>query len=335
MVLGLGVLSAAGMLGGMARSAEALLVLRGCEGVGFLLASLPAPGLIRRLVEPARLSGMLGYWGAYMPFGTAAALLVGPGFIALAGWPQWWWLLSLLSASMAAVLWWSVPASADQAGPRAAGGGRILRTLRAPGPWLASLAFAMYSSQWLAVIGFLPTIYAQAGLPTAYAALATALAAAVNMAGTIASGWLLQRGVRATLLMQLGYAAMALGALVAFSGWTHDTSVATASVRFAGVLLFSAVGGLVPGTLFSLAVRVAPDESTVSTTVGWMQQWSAFGQFVGPPLAALAAARAGSWEVTGWITGAFAMAGLAITSVMARFLVRGAPAGPRGRRAGP
>jgi MFS family permease len=335
MVLGLAILSVASVAGGTVHSANALLTLRAFEGVGFLLATLPAPGLIRRLVDASRLSGMLGWWGAYMPFGTAVALLVGPAFIALAGWPGWWWLLSLLSAGMAAVLWWSVPSSADAAGRTTAGSGRILRTLRAPGPWLASLAFAMYSAQWLAVIGFLPTIYAQAGLPAAYAALATAVAAAVNMLGNIGSGRLLQRGARPTLLMQVGYVAMAVGAMVAFAGWTQSTSALAAGVRYGGILLFSAVGGLVPGTLFSLAVRMAPDDGTVSTTVGWMQQWSAFGQFVGPPLAALAAARAGGWEATWWITGAFAMAGLAMTLAIARLLGRPAPAGHPPGRHGP
>jgi hypothetical protein len=122
---------------------------------------------------------------------------------------------------------------------------------------------------------------------------------------------------------------------VAFAGWTQDTSAATAAVRYGGVLLFSAVGGLVPGTLFSLAVRVAPDDGTVSTTVGWMQQWSAFGQFVGPPLAAWAAARAGGWEATWWITGAFAMAGLALSAAIARLLARPAPTGHAASRRGP
>jgi MFS transporter, CP family, cyanate transporter len=93
-----------------------------------------------------------------------------------------------------------------------------------------------------------------------------------------------------------------------------------ALVRYAGVLLFSSVGGLVPGTLFSLAVRIAPDDSSVSTTVGWMQQWSSFGQFVGPPAAAWAAARAGSWDVMWWITGSMALAGMVIAAAIARYL---------------
>jgi predicted MFS family arabinose efflux permease len=292
--------------------------------------------LIRRLVAPERLSRTLGLWGAYMPFGTGAALLFGPAFIAWIGWPGWWWLLGLLSLAMAVVLWLSVPAEGDRRNSGAKGGpgvrSRIVRTLRSRGPWLASLAFAVYSAQWLAVIGFLPTIYAQAGFPVASAAIATALAAAINLVGNIASGRLLQRGWRATSLLQCGYAAMIVGAIVAFAGW-GDGGAAVAITRYAGVLLFSAVGGLVPGTLFSLAVRVAPDESTVSTTVGWMQQCSALGQFAGPPLAGWVAARAGGWQATCWVTGAFALAGMGVAAAMARFLAgphRRAPAAAPG-----
>src|SRR5256885_6804557 len=61
-------------------------------------------------------------------------------------------------------------------------------------------------------------------------------------------------------------------------------------------VLFSAAGGLIPGTLFSMAVRLAPDESPVSTTVGFMQQWSSVGQFAGPPLVAAVAVQAGGWQ---------------------------------------
>jgi MFS transporter, CP family, cyanate transporter len=323
MVLGLAILSVASVAGGFAHTAHALLLLRALEGLGFLLTSLPAPGLLRRLVAPARLAGVLGLWGAYMPFGTATALLLGPVVIAASGWPGWWWLLAGVSAAVAVWLWHAIPEAADLrvVGAGASLRGRIALTIRSPGPWLASTAFAVYSGQWLAVIGFLPTIYAQAGLPTAFAAIATALAAAVNMIGNIGSGRLLQRGWRAPVLMQCGYAAMIVGALVAFASWGEGApGTATALVRYAGVLLFSAVGGLVPGTLFSVVVRIAPDDGSVSTTVGWMQQWSSFGQFVGPPAAAWAAAQAGGWHVMWWITGAMALTGMGIALAIARFL---------------
>ena len=92
------------------------------------------------------------------------------------------------------------------------------------------------------------------------------------------------------------------GSLVRGQGETVSFSVTdtnkTIPVRFTGVLLFSGVGGLVPGTLFSLAVRLAPGEQQVAATVGWVQQLSALGQFVGPPVTAALAARAGGWQLT-------------------------------------
>ena len=264
---------------------------------------------------------MLGLWGAYMPFGTALALLAGPAVIALAGWQAWWVGLGVLSAAMAVWLWRALPASCDDGSVGAVGeaGGRIRTTLGAFGPWLVSFAFGVYSAQWLAVIGFLPSIYAQAGIATAWAAVATAIAAAVNMVGNIASGRLLHRGVAPQRLLQVGYAAMALGAVLAFASWWDALPSAWAvAIRYAGVLLFSTVGGMVPGTLFSVAVLVAPGERTVSTTVGWMQQWSAFGQFAGPPLVAWVAGRAGGWGWTWVVTGGCALAGIALAFLLTK-----------------
>ncbi|MBI5275236.1 MAG: MFS transporter [Burkholderiales bacterium] len=317
MVAGLAILSVASALGGWATNVPALLVLRACEGLGFLLAVLPAPALIRRLVEPERMTRMLGWWGTFMPVGTALALLVGPGVIAAAGWPVWWWGLSLLSAVMALVLWAILPASCDAHTPAAIGdtGNRIGMTLAAPGPWLVATAFAVYSAQWLAVIGFLPTIYAQAGVPAAWMAVATALAAGVNMVGNIASGRLLHWGVAAHRLLYAGYAAMALGTVFAFASWWDALPASLgAGVRYFGVLLFSTVGGVVPGTLFSLAVRVAPSERAVASTVGWMQQWSAFGQFAGPPVVGWVAGLAGNWGWTWVATCACAAAGMLLAA---------------------
>ena len=53
--------------------------------------------------------------------------------------------------------------------------------------------------------------------------------------------------------------------------------------------------------------------------LGWMLQWSSFGQFAGPPLAAWAAARAGGWHVTWWVTGACAIVGPAVGGFFSAF----------------
>ncbi len=300
MVAGLAVQALAGLAGAWSTTPQALLAWRALEGLGFLLVALPGPALIRRLVRASSLSGMLGVWGTYMPIGTALTLLAGPMLIPRWGWPLWWDGVALVSALMALLLWRAVPPDpAAASGHALAGSWRRLReTLSARGPWLVALIFAMYSAQWLAIIGFLPTIYAQAGWTGAALGSLTALVAGVNLLGNLASGRLLQRGWPGTRLLYIGLAAMALGALLAFPAWTDGQ----AELRLFGVLLFSSVGGLVPGTLFSMAVRLAPGESHVATTVGWAQQWSAIGQFFGPPLVAWLASRAGGFQYTHWIT---------------------------------
>jgi len=318
MVRGLLLLALASGAGGLATSVQALLVLRAIEGLGFLLVALPAPALIRRLVPPQQLAGMLGLWGAYMPTGTALALLAGPLFIPSWGWSAWWWLFALVSLGMALWVWRVIPA--DPPVPAQAASGvmdRLRRTLGARGPWLVAMTFGMYSGQWLAVVGFLPSIYAAAGVGGALLGVLTALAAGVNMGGNMASGRLLQCGWLPRSTLWLGFGAMALGSTLAFAAFTDGWPW----LRFAGVLLFSGVGGLVPGTLFSLAVRLAPGEQQVAATVGWVQQLSALGQFIGPPMAAALAARAGGWQLTPLFTVGCCVGGAVLAVLAQRQLV--------------
>jgi len=322
MTLGLVLLAIVSALGGLAQGAAPLMLLRAVEGFGFLLVVLPAPGLVRRLVEPQRVSRMMGLWGAYMPLATALALLLGPVAIAAIGWRGWWWALAALSAAMAIWLRHAVPAQAARvaAAPASPGLTRLRQTLASPGPWLVAVSFAMYSGQWLAVVGFLPSIYVQSGIAGTAAGVLTAAVAAVNMAGNIGSGRLLQRGVAPSRLLAIGFATMGLGATATFAG-SADAGLAPA-LRYAAVLLFSGVGGLIPATLFALAVRLAPSEGTMSTTVGWVQQWSALGQFAGPPLVAAVASATGGWQWTWVATGTCSLVGLLLTAVLGRLSAR-------------
>ena len=269
MLAGLGMLTVAGLAGGWAHDATSLLVLRAVEGVGVLLVTVPAPSLVRRTVAPAQMTRMLGFWGAFMPFGTAVALLLGPLVIGSWRWPAWWWLTAALTAAMALWVRAAVPPDAPPDAPaqphRAADGERwpqrLAATLGSRGPWLGALTFGVYSAQWLAVIGFLPALYQQSGWGGARGAVLTALVAAVNMLGNIAAGRLLHRGVAPQRLLWSGFGAMALGAFLAFGTLTADAPVA----RYVGALLFSSVGGLIPGPLFGLVSQLAPGERTIAT----------------------------------------------------------------------
>lgn len=299
------ILAAASFAGMWVQHPGDLLFLRALEGFGFLLVVLPAPSLIRQLVPLRRLALHLGLWGTYMATGTSLALLCGPGVMDVLGWHGLWGLLATFSAAMALWVFIHVPSEQERRNmlplPSDAAVSepwwqRLRLTLGSAGPWRIAIAFSMYSSQWLAVIGFLPSIYAQAGLTGQMAGTLTALASLVNVTGNIAAGRLLHRGVCARHLLYVGFVSMAVATFLAFGQLTSEAPI----VRYVAVLLFSAVGGVVPATLFSLAVHVAPSERTVSTTVGWMQQCSSTGQFLGPPLVAWIAAAAGGWHWT-WV----------------------------------
>lgn len=338
MLTGLLTLSVAGTLGSLAQGPQELLVLRACEGFGILLSTMPGPGMIRRLTPLARMQATMGLWGGYMPLGTALAIACGPVAIGLLGWRLWWLTPALVTAAMALWVYLAVApdpvlatgpvdSAASHDGPlvaRLAWLQRVGRTLGAPGPWLVGCCFALYAAQWLAVIGFLPSMAGQAGASSPDMALLLALVALVNIIGNVASGRLLQRGAPPQRLLVVGFATMAVTAVLAFADvpWIGDPQ-GNLLLRYLAVVMFSTVGGLIPGTLFSLAVRLAPDEGSVSTTVGWMQQLSSFGQFVGPPVVAWVAAQAGGWQWTWMVTASCCAIGIGLAAWMGQEVARG------------
>jgi CP family cyanate transporter-like MFS transporter len=332
MLAGLAVVSGASVLGGWVGHAvdpgpgaiRWLLALRALEGVGFLLAVMPGPGLIRALSPPSTEKKALGLWGAYMPLGVALALLLGPALIAWGGWPGWWWLLSAVSAAAALWVLFAVPKDRRPAkAPAASSSSRwtapLFDTVRASGPRTLAVAFGVYSAQWMAVIGFLPAIYADAGVPAAWNAALTALAAAMNIVGNVAGGRFLQHGVAPERLLRWGFGVMALGGVAAFAeiGLSGSAASLPPAWRYVAVCLFSLAGGMIPATLFMLSTRLAPGPSTISTTVGMMQQASSLGQFIAPPVVAWVAHRVGGWQWTWGVTLACSLAGLALAARVA------------------
>ncbi len=298
---GLILMAASSFLGGLSTSVPVLLLCRTLEGMAFLLVVVPAPALLRRLVPPHRLAQTMGVWGTFMPAGTATSMIVGPWVLSAFAWPVWWWVLSGVSLLCAWGVWRQVPAAPVPKG--AAGdlsqGARLMQTWRNPGTWWVALAFGMYSSQWLVVIGFFPTLMHESGMGSATAGVVTAAASLVNIFGNVGAGQLLHRGVAPHKVMGTAFVVMFLGAVVVFAGGI----AMPVEWRIAAALLFSGVGGLIPGSLFSLAVRLAPSEQTVSTSLGWTTQMSMTGQFLMPPIAAWLADTQGTWSLT-WLLNA-------------------------------
>lgn len=313
-LIGLATLAIASALGAWLDSATAVLLCRAIEGCGFLMVAMPVPSLIRRLVPPASLSRIMGLWGCYMPLGTVIILLSGSWILSLGDWRLLWLLLAVLTLACLLLTLSIVPPDPARGNqPHPAAMTLVAATLRSQNVWLVALTFGAYASQWIAVIGFLPTIYITAGITGTTAGLLTAIVAGVNAIGNLAAGRLLHRGVRAWHLLVLGLGTMILCSYAAFGAQLPATA------QFLAVLTFSMVGGLVPATLFVLGLTLAPSPQTTSATIGWMQQCSALGQFVGPPLVAWVVNQAGGdWQWTWVATSALALAGIGLAIQIGR-----------------
>ena len=311
MMLGLVASAIGGLLGAASTSGTMLLASRAVESFGFIATVLPGPALLTRLVAGQRLRPVMGLWACYMPLGMSMVLALCPWLLDAIGWRGIWIAIAAVSMVLAAMVWRIVPP--DPPRSAATRSMRLVRqTVGAPRPWLLASSFGVYAGQWMSVFGFLPTMYQQQGVAATAAGVLTAIGVAVNMVGNFGAGLLMQRGWPRDRLLIFAALTMLLAAWIIFA------SSASFPLRYAALLAFSAAGGLIPGTLFASTPSFAPNASTVSTTTGLMQQGSALGQFVTPPLIALVVSSTGSWSATWLVTGAMAAVNVILALAMRR-----------------
>jgi Cyanate permease len=339
-LIGLAIMASGSAAGAQLATVGPIMALRAIEGCGFLMVVMPIPSLIRRQVPINVLSRVMGLWSCYIPIGSILILVFGSWMLSVASWRALWMLLAVLTVAALVLVWRTVPtdrrrampsstaASTSSSTPRLdtgsahpATGAPVVRpsaislireTLGALPVWLVAFTFSMYSAQWMAVIGFLPTIYASGGITGTTAGLLTGLVAGCNIIGNLIAGQLLHKEVPARQLLIVGFSAMIVCAYLAFG-----TGLPFAG-QFLSVALLSASGGLIPATMFNMALMVAPSPRTTTTTVGWMQQGSSFGQFSGPPIVAWVVSMAGGWEYAWMATTAFSVGGIVLALVLER-----------------
>ena len=294
---GLWLVALSGAVGAAASGEAWLLAARFVEGMGFLVVVIAIPALLARAAAPADLKLAFGLWGAYMPVGTATMVLCAPWLIAgLGGWRGLWLANAALVAAIALVLARATAGGVLAGAPRRGGASSMLadlrRTVAAPGPLLLSIAFGSYTLQYLALTGFLPTIFVEQRFSPAAAAQLTALVVIVNALGNVAGGTLLHHGLRRWQLVATASATMALSTLVIYAG---DAGFAW---RYAACLMFSFVGGLLPTSALGGAAALAPEPRLVPVANGLVVQGSNIGQVIGPPALAALAAIVGGWQMS-------------------------------------
>jgi len=308
---GLAILAAAGLVGATAGNFPLLLASRFFEGIGFLLFSVTGTTLMATAAADSRdRAKALALWSAYMPMGGGLALLVSPLIIGVSGWRGLWILLALGAAVSLALVARHAPATKF--------GGitsirLIVETITRPGNLVLAALFALYVSQWSSVMVWLPTFLVdERGVPSAAAALLTALMVLVNAPGNIAGGWLLARGVRRGPLVAGASAVMAACATGMLGAFLPD------AVRYLLCLTFSACAGVIPGAIFAGLSVHAKTPRHISTGNGLVIQASQAGQFAGPLALAWLASRHGGWGTTLWAMLALAAGGALCGLALAR-----------------
>ncbi|WP_185715053.1 MFS transporter [Gulosibacter macacae] len=320
MVIGLVALTAASVAGAFVGDFGWLLAMRALESFGYMLTIVSAPALVRRVASPERLTTAMGWWATYMGVSSGLTLAAAALFAGTISRQMWWLGTSAVSALAVVFILLVVPAdpkAAERRRPR-----EVLaslgRTITVPAPWFVALTFMSYSLSWVAVIGFLPTVYDAVGIGARTAGLLTALASAVNMIGAFSGALLMRTKLGPRGVVWIGAAAMGIGSWLVFG------SGAPFIVTYLAVLAFSALGGLIPSVLTRLAVDSAPPGGSVPVALGLVQQLTNIGQFIGPVLVGILVDVRGNWGSTWWVNVAGAVLGsmLIVFATSQRFGVR-------------
>lgn len=300
-VLGLGLSASASLAGAWAGAPATLFLLRGLEGLGFIVAIVSIPPLLMRISSARDVPRVLGLWGAYLPAGAGLMMLAAAALLPATGWRGVWIAAAIAGfAALAAVL--AAASGRPELGRLPPAPRRLWSDMRetagSAGPVLLGACFATYTASWFALVGFLPTLQIERlGFDKPTAAAATAGVAFANVTGNIAAGYLLRARVPRLALLAAAAATMFAASCGIFPEGLPDTA------RLGLAFVFSAVGGLIPGSVFAGVPAHAPRASLAGAANGLVMQCSSVGTLLGPPLAA-AAISAGGWPRVVWLIGA-------------------------------
>lgn len=308
LVVGMLFAGIASVVGGFAMNAAWLMTTRAIEGIGFILITVSAPALVRRLAPPAKVNAAMGWWGAFQ----GIALFFGVGISAVllnatqVTWNIWWFIMGAVTLVFIPVILARVPADT----PSAVNLQRVTRliatTVKTPLPWAFGIIFSSYTLQWGAILSFLPTIFGEAQIESTLdvailVGIATAVVGGLNGVANVVTGILLQRGQPPRRLMLTGLATMAATSVIVFA---PDWSVVPGSVVWAllAAAVFSFMGALVPTTVTRQAVDIAPPGGSPAAVIGLMTQMYNLANFLGPVILSAIAETGGTWQLSWTMT---------------------------------
>lgn len=299
-IIGLLLASVASITGAFATSYFQLIVSRAAEGFGWILVAVSVPTLMVTVSAFRHRPLVLGLWGAFFPTGAAFALWLSPWILETSSW-RGLWICAGIATGIGALLIYLTTRSLSSTNQSADAQRRnepkwywldlVYRLSRKPALICLLICFCIYSAQFAAVTGFLPTVLLQDDqLSLRNAAWLSALVMLANVVGNVLSGVLLSTGIQRQRIIVFALTMMML------LGSAFFVQQIPLSIKVAAAVGFTAIAGLIPGTLFATAPLMVPQLSMVGVVNGLLLQAAGLGQFIGPIALAGLVEFAGSWS---------------------------------------
>ncbi len=301
-------------LGAVAPGGAVLLLSRMVEGCGFLGVVIAIPTLLRGISVGRDRDLAMVFWSAYMPAGTALMMVAGP-FLTFGGWRGLWMANAVLAGCYAAVVWWLMPAQSRGATQSAVGLRAIIfSAFQSSGPLLLAFGFGIYTFQYFALTGLLPTLLVERmGFSIGQAGTIAAVTVLANMFGNLAAGLLLRRGVPLWIIM---FAAFAFLGVAAFGIFNDAYPVLLVTLLASASL---AITGLIPASIFAASPRLATAPHLLAVALGLIVQGSNIGQLLGPAALGMWAENYG-WSSAPVLFGIVALSGIGVAMLLRRLM---------------
>ncbi|MDT3683605.1 MAG: MFS transporter [Pseudorhodoplanes sp.] len=311
LLAGLVLAGAASLAGAAVSSGPLLIATRMLEGCGFLAIAIATPRLMRAVVAPRDTEMVFALWGVYLPAGAAAMMLAGPYLLGF-GWQALWvvnGVLALLYAAFLSRL--DIHDSAASAGSMKDVLPNIRTVLHAPGPLLLAIIFGIYTFQYSALTGLMPTLLVQQlGLSIPAAGFVSALTVLANAVGNLSASAMMRLGAPIWAVIAAAFTFLGCASFGIFS---QAVPVAIVAGLACANLVFT---GLIPASIFAAAPRLAPGSALLAIAVGLVNQTSNLGNLMGP------AALGAFVQAFGWARAPFVFIGVMIAGVTVALLLR-------------
>lgn len=288
---GLLVCAAGSLLGGLALGVPLLLIARLIEGCGFVLTVVCAPSLLTAASRSGERALVLGFWSAYMPLGVALGMLGALPVGRLFDWRELWFGLAMLLALAAVIILRLTrgialpPARQFSAAP-----------LKRAGPWLLAGCFACYTTQWFAIVTWIPTYLRDSGVTSeTMISAGAALIVLINVLGNLSSAALMHRGVPRWLIIAVVSLVMSLFGVAAFAAGIPVTA------KIALAMAATGFGGMLPAAVLASVPLQARQPGEIATVNGIVIQLLNIGSFIGPPGLAALVTHLGGWDQGRWL----------------------------------